>query len=1307
MGFGARGKRFTLMTISSLKAGGRLVRRILIAILALSAALALPLSAAHAQTVSAEPDPQLIRQALDGDFVASFRLGEFFAGRGGEGDGERAVEHYRDALSRYEAAVARNDGNTAGLLQRIAAILDDLKRFEEARAVRADRVMRMRAFDPGSDQIAHALNELSGSDRLVGDYESAARNAVAARAAFEAHVADDPWNRLWIGATHFNEAINRLSLKESEAAGAAFEEAARRYRALMEDTDPDIAERASTFLKPTLSNLIDLAAGEDTGRLVSLREEMVALLRRIDPAGSDLALQVYELARLLGQQEKHREKLALLDEARTLREALDGDRGRLASIEWERGLAFFYLDEKANAVEAYKNAIGHYEAIGPSSESSIAALWGNIAGASKDLQDNDTRQVALRHQVEILKRTDPDGAGLAEALEELADVENLLGRKEDAIVALTDEVRIRRALQPGSEDLAYALDTLGRRYNDLGRNAEAVPVFQDAVDTYLLYDSQTKAGAIASRVMLGIAYYQLRKYDEAVAELRGALEWIDAVEQPDKGNTAVTLGNLADLANRLGFFAESESSSLRQIAILREIKPDSAELAWALYTHAFNYYRLSRYEDALEPIREAQAIFRAIHGEDSPDYLEGVRQEGWMLEGAGRYEEALNRHKEGIDRLVAARGTDSVEYANAISGHAWVLRKTNRYVESEAEFAVAAELLEKHLGASNHNTAVGYINLAILRQLLGKNEDAVRLGMRALAVLNLDPKATLDEQRWTYETLSLAFRDLGDRRRAILFGKQAINVQQMLRSYNKDYSQEQMKGFSTEWRRLYENLANMLIEEGRLAEAQAVLAMEKEEELVDFIQRDSSADLRDSTAGYTPREETAQGEIEQLLVKPMAAARALSELSQKKALGGLSADEEETYAALQDSLDKAYESFMDEVDRFLDASGVEETSVQLEVEAINLDYTASIQDELRTFDGRAAMLQVASLGNATHIFLTVPEASVHRTVAVSRVTLSRMVFEALDSIERRSAESTAKLQALYDVLVRPVAEDIRETGATTLMLNLQGFLRYVPFAALHDGEKYLVESYALSVYTPAARTRFEPGVRDATKSAGFGVTAAHQGFSPLPGVAKEIRAIFGGPEGTGALKGTANLDQAFTRDAFQEALKGRPAFVHIASHFKLVPGRETDSFLLLGDGSPLSLADIRKGRGFRFGGVDLLTLSACETARGGGSEGDEVESFGALAQMNGASAVMATLWPVADEATAQIMQSFYRHMIEGGMSKADALRTAQMEAIGHAGETLLAQRGAELLSDTPEPAAASPDSHPYFWSSFVLMGNWL
>ena len=193
--------------------------------------------------------------------------------------------------------------------------------------------------------------------------------------------------------------------------------------------------------------------------------------------------------------------------------------------------------------------------------------------------------------------------------------------------------------------------------------------------------------------------------------------------------------------------------------------------------------------------------------------------------------------------------------------------------------------------------------------------------------------------------------------------------------------------------------------------------------------------------------------------------------------------------------------------------------------------------------------------------------------------------------------------------------------------------------------------------------------------------------------------------------------RSLSRTAFQlalRALRRRYPVVHIASHFQFRPGNETDSFLLLGDGSRLTLDQVNHLPNV-FEGVDLLTLSACDTATGGvGGNGKEVEGFGVLAQRQGAKAVVATLWPVADESTQRLMREFYRIRQDSpGMLKAEALRQAQLGLLhgaAPAGEADLPRR-AELAPVVSGPATFQPDpqapyAHPYYWAPFILIGNW-
>ena len=281
------------------------------------------------------------------------------------------------------------------------------------------------------------------------------------------------------------------------------------------------------------------------------------------------------------------------------------------------------------------------------------------------------------------------------------------------------------------------------------------------------------------------------------------------------------------------------------------------------------------------------------------------------------------------------------------------------------------------------------------------------------------------------------------------------------------------------------------------------------------------------------------------------------------------------------------------------------------------------------------------------------------------------------------------------------------------MWSLDGVLRYLPLAALYDGKHYLIEQYRISVMTLASEARLKDPPDVKWKAAGFGVTKAYQDEPALPSVSSELAGIISSRPGDGGvLAGEVKLDEDFTRAAVRQTLLKRYPVVHIASHFRFEPGNETQSFLLLGDGAHLSLAKMKTSANL-FGGVQLLTLSACNTGIG---DGTEVEGFGTLAQRQGAKAVIASLWPVMDASTSRLMQEFYRiRQSSPGMTKLEALRQAQLKMLrgtlrtpgGSAPDRGVAVKRIESESPTFQAAPKSPFARPYYWAAFFLMGNWL
>jgi CHAT domain-containing protein len=192
-------------------------------------------------------------------------------------------------------------------------------------------------------------------------------------------------------------------------------------------------------------------------------------------------------------------------------------------------------------------------------------------------------------------------------------------------------------------------------------------------------------------------------------------------------------------------------------------------------------------------------------------------------------------------------------------------------------------------------------------------------------------------------------------------------------------------------------------------------------------------------------------------------------------------------------------------------------------------------------------------------------------------------------------------------------------------------------------------------------------------------------FPGLVNAKSEVETIFGVPPTRGIVNGKFLSNHEFTNDSLRERLRQHLPLVHIASHFRLVPGDATSSFLLLGDGNKLTLADLNDEPDDLFQGVELLTLSACETGvqKERESDGREIDSLAELAQHKQAQAIIASLWNVDDLSTSRLMLEFYQKRQQKNLTKAEALQEAQLS----------------LLKSTRY-------SHPFYWSPFILVGNW-
>ena len=415
------------------------------------------------------------------------------------------------------------------------------------------------------------------------------------------------------------------------------------------------------------------------------------------------------------------------------------------------------------------------------------------------------------------------------------------------------------------------------------------------------------------------------------------------------------------------------------------------------------------------------------------------------------------------------------------------------------------------------------------------------------------------------------------------------------------------------------------------------------------------------------------------------------------------------------------EDFSTAIER-LEGIWEEQYEDHLQIDRADVQEADRIRDTLARFareNRRAALIYLAPEDDRIDILAIGPEGDLLQVrVPVSQARLN-------DEIERLAAtlQHPATLpsgdredylpiaQQLYRWLLAPIADELRARNIDTLLLCTGPSLRSLPFAALHDGEQFLIEEFALtriaafSLTDFGAATATDPAEAPALQDASVLAMGAGQfdTLPDLPGASIEVRLV-------AAEEGDAwFVDRDFTRNRLERVLSlERFDVVHLATHAEFLPGEPADSFIQFWD-APVGLDDMAS-LGWETAGVELLVLSACNTAIG---DREAELGFAGLAYNAGVESVVASHQPVDDAGTLALMSEFYSQL-RRVPTRAEALRAAQIillrGAIWAEGRTL---RGGTRGTDLALPSVVSGNgtgnktdfSHPFFWASFSLIGN--
>lgn len=946
------------------------------------------------------------------------------------------------------------------------------------------------------------------------------------------------------------------------------------------------------------------------------------------------------------------------------------------------------------------------------------------------------------------------------SLEEINEFRNLEKLKLSYNVT-TDAIKLTEksletSRKSGDRDTELKLlIQLGENYNTLGNYQE---VIKSATASLSLAQELKNAQAkVASFLMLAHAYQSLaaneNEYQKATSAAISGLT--AAWDIKDRQSEAKALSILASVNNSLKKNREAVIFAQQGLKIAKQNNIPTVA-ASSLLTLASINLEEGNYQKTIESTKKSQ------------EYLQKLQQVD--VEGAILVMQSLAYYGQGNTQKSTELAEASLLAAQQVKNpliEALGLIVLSLNANDSKNFQKALELINQS------RTIASQQNNQELQAFILENRGNIyrNLGDQQQAIASYQAAISLNNSYTAQAGLARIYQDENLLSTAITYYKQAINTKEIQPQIGipglPDWLQDSfpkavqdLNGLRTV--DIYRTLANLLLLQRRIPEAQQVLELLKQQELREYTGTKVSSQPISLT--ITPTEEQILKEYgslikfgEQFERCQKVSCNALNQLLAQRAV-----------------LTEQYYQTVRQLDALLqtrstiDPAFINPSQFALKAQAIVEEQPNTVLIYPLVLPDKIWLLWASKGGIFKSVEVTgVSEAQLEVTVLRFR----QLVQNRLSDINELKATG----KQLYDWLIKPVESELKANKIQNLVFSLDRSTRYIPMGTLYDGEKFLVEKYAISTVLSANLTKTQVPSAVATSAnflkttpsfacgescrlahnsyqlnsdsfskamqrllgetetthnpqnpriLGLGVSEAVAGFDALPNVPAELDAIVRQEDSDtkGIYPGQKFLNKSFDFFTLRDNLINRQ-ILHIATHSEFVPGRAYKSFLLLGTGEKLAIPDIETWLNLQD--VNLVVLSACETALGGpGLDGREISGIAYYFLNNGAKTVMASLWRIDDFSTRLLMEQFYQNLAKGTITspvtKAEALRQAQLALLNGNPTTdkpvsnnSLQRRLIPNTILTSEQEAENNSSitkktnftHPYYWASFILMGS--
>ena len=833
---------------------------------------------------------------------------------------------------------------------------------------------------------------------------------------------------------------------------------------------------------------------------------------------------------------------------------------------------------------------------------------------------------------------------------------------------------------------ATILNNIGQIYVEIGKFSRGIEFLQQALVVWQSNNDLKNTGGVLLNI--GYAYRRLGQFEKALDFYQQALKVVNKFG--DRKVETSILNNIAGINRSLGKYPQALAQYKASLELSQKLNlPRQAAITLSNIGGVYN--ELGQTDNALQYFEQALSEIQKIGDRQSESvFLSNI---GLIYDDKGKREQALDYYTKALQ--IHQELKDFPAQGITLNNIGEVYRVLKQNDKAIANYQQSLAIL-REIGDLSA-TAVTLSNLGRVYASTKRYSEALDNYQQASAI-----HQQLGERRGESIVLSSLgdlFADKQQPELAILFYKRSVNIRESLRREVRSLSVGEQKTYTSTVERTYRDLANLLLKQNRVLEAQQVLDLLKVQELDDYLKNvrgngdtAKGVELLESEQRFIVDYSAIQNRYIQAgkasldIYKLTPSNRSLE---QKQRLREL--------VSLQESASRQLNSYVQNpavssILKQIGQSGDRASNVA------NLQQFTSLQKNLQQFSQKTAIFYPLVLEDRLELILVTANGNpIRRTVPIKREQLNQAIVDfRADVRDPESLDILNSSQKLYSWLIQPIADDLQNAGVQTIIYAPDGQLRYLPIAALHDGKQWLVERYTINTITAASLTNLgDRSNNHSTKSpprvlAGafttgkyvFDVNGKTFSFTGLPFAGKEVDSLV-----VKLPNSIKFIDRNFSVSSTIAKFK-QYNIIHLATHAAFVTGKPEDSFVMFGDGSRASLRDVST---WSLKNVDLVILSACETGLGGRlGNGTEIMGFGYQMEYAGAKAAIASLWQVSDGGTQNLMEAFYNVLQDPKLTKAEVLAKAQRSMINQ-----------KSTDNSPS------FNHPYFWSPFIIIGNGL